>query len=111
MPFGAKYTASLAGAANKTKNFLGKAYQKAKSVFGQVDQSFQHGKRIYSALSPVIRDLAGEKYSSMLDKPAMKAIGKYEDVRNQVMEGHDQARHQVGQVVGKLHKAKVNIGL
>ncbi len=45
----------------------------------------------------------------MLGRPAMKAIGKYEDVGNQVMEGHKRTRQHAGQVLGNLKKASVNI--
>ena len=41
----------------------------------------------------------------------MKAISGYDNIRQHVMEGHDQAQSHVNQTVSNLKKAGVSIGL
>ena len=66
---------------------------------------------MYSAVAPVINSLAGNENFSKINKHAMKAISGYDNIRQNVMEGHDQAHEHVNQTLSNLKKAGVSIGL
>jgi hypothetical protein len=64
-------------------------------------------KQVYSALAPAIEHYGG----GHVNKHVIKGIGGYEQMRNKVMDAHDNALQHVNQVTGSLKKAKVNIGI
>ena len=54
---------------------------------------------------------AGNENVSKINKHAMKAISGYDNIRQSVMAGHDQAKAHINQTVSNLKKAGVSIGL
>lgn len=90
------------------KTFFHSGYRTAKSFLGDVDSAFQAGKKIYSIIEPVLRDLAPNAVKNV-NKHVVKGIGEYENLRSQVMETHENAINNVNQVYGNLKKANLKI--
>ena len=106
--FGGKFTRE---AFHKTihslKNHISHGYHKTKQFLGHVDHGVRVAKHIYSALAPSIEHYGG----GHINKHVIKGIGGYEQLRNKVMDAHDEALKNVNQVAGSLKKGRVNIGI
>jgi len=106
--FGGKLTReSFQKAVHSVKNNLSHGYHKTKQFLGHIDHGMRVAKQVYSALAPA-REHYGGKH---INKHVIKGIGGYEQLRNKVMDAHDNALQHVNQAVGTLRKSKVNIGL
>ncbi len=80
------------------KSHIGNGYNHLKNIAHTVNHGFNIAKQAYAIVEPVIRHIAG---NNNLHHHAMKAIGGYENLRNQVVE----ANHHVvnaGQKLGGL---------
>ena len=66
------------------KRHLGAGYQHLKNVAGHIDHGVHIAKQIYSVVEPVVRHYAGNNH---IHHHAMKAMGGYESIRNNVIEG------------------------
>ena len=96
---------------NKAKNFIGHHYTQGKRIAHHIDHGFHIAKKVYGAVAPVLDALAGNGKFTKFNKHAMKAISGYDNIRKNVMEGHDQAEHNVNQTLSNLKKSAVSIGL
>ena len=106
--FGGKLTReSFHKAIHSVKNNISHGYHKTKQLLGHLDHGVRVAKQVYSALAPAIEHYGG----GHLNKHVIKGIGGYEQIRNKVMDAHDNALQHVNQVTGNLRKAKVNIGI
>ena len=71
---------------NKTKRFLGHAYNHTKRFLNTVDHGFRAAKHIYHAVAPLV-DKCANNHSNQIHHHVNKAIGGYENIRNKVIEG------------------------
>ena len=81
------------------KHHIGNGYQHLKRIAHTIDHGFNIAKQAYAIVEPVIRHVAGNNH---IHHHAMKAIGGYENMRNQVAEAnHDVANagHRLGGLV------------
>ena len=106
--FGGKFSRdSFHRAYNGIKSHISHGYYRAKHFLGHVDNGIRTAKHVFSAIAPVIEHYGG----GHVNKHVTKGIGGYEQLRNKVMDAHDNALQHVNQVTGNLKKAKINIGL
>ena len=77
------------------KNHIGNSYNHMKRIASHIDHGFSLAKQTYSIVEPLIRHVAGNNH---IHHHAMKAIGGYENLRNQVVE----ANHHVVNAGSKL---------
>ena len=77
------------------KSHIGNGYNHLKRIAHTIDHGFNIAKQAYAIVEPVIRHVAG---NSHIHHHAMKAIGGYENMRNQVVE----ANHHAVNVGGRL---------
>ena len=77
------------------KSHIGNGYQHLKRIAHHIDHGVNIAKQAYAIVEPVIRHVAG---NNNLHHHAMKAIGGYENLRNQVVE----ANHHVANAGHKL---------
>ena len=92
---------------NSVKSHISNGYHKTKQFLGHVDNGIRTAKHIYAALAPAIEHYGG----GHVNKHVIKGLGGYEQMRNKVMDAHDNAVQHVNQVTGKLKKQGVSIGL
>lgn len=84
------------------KNHLGRAYHTGRRVAFAVDQGMHVGKRVLSALSPYLGEMAPQALSQ-----GVKAVNSYEQIRNRVMGAHDMGASAMRDV----RKAAPELGL
>ena len=77
------------------KSHIGNGYQHLKRIAHNIDHGVNIAKHVYAAVGPVIRHVAG---NDNFHHHAMKALGGYENMRNQVAE----ANHHVANVGHRL---------
>ena len=81
------------------KNHIGNGYQHLKRIAHHIDHGVNIAKQAYKIIEPVIRHVAG---NDNFHSHAMKALGGYENMRNQVAEANHHvanAGHRLGGVV------------
>ena len=81
------------------KSHIGNTYNHMKNIAHTVNHGFNIAKQAYAIVEPVIRHIAGNNH---LHHHAMKAIGGYENLRNQVVEANHHAvnvGHKLGGIV------------
>ena len=89
---------------NKAKSFLGNAYNHTKNFLNDVDSGVKTFKSVYGALAPIL-----DSYGiTSTHKHVMKALTGYDNVRNQVLEGHQRAVGDVKRLNDNLRKNNVN---
>ena len=93
----------LQNAFNKAKNFIGDAYLKSKNVLNNIDNGIKIGKQIYSHVSPFVNKYLGNHIKSIHDN-VMRGMSKYDDIKNKVIENHDDIMHDYNTVKHKLFK-------
>ena len=102
--FGQKFKKEhLQNAFNKAKNFIGDAYLKSKNVLNNIDNGIKIGKQIYSHVSPLLNKYLGN-HSKRIHDNVMRGISKYDDIKNKVIENHDDIMHDYNTVKHKLFK-------
>jgi uncharacterized coiled-coil DUF342 family protein len=102
--FGQKFKKEhLMNAFNKAKNFVGDAYLKSKNILNNIDNGVKIGKQIYSQVSPYINKYLGNHSKSIHDN-LIKGISKYDDIKNKVLENHDDIINDYNNVKHKLFK-------
>ena len=77
------------------KHHIGNGYKHLKMIARNIDHGVNIAKQVYAAVEPVIRHVAG---NDNFHHHAMKALGGYENMRNQVAE----ANHHVANVGHRL---------
>lgn len=83
---------------SRAKDFLGSAYNQSKNFLGDIDSGVRTFKHVYGTLAPVL-----ESYGvTAPNKQVMKALSGYDNIRGQVMQGHDK-------VVSDIHTLKNKI--
>ena len=80
------------------KHHIGNGYQHLKRKARNIDHGINMAKQVYAAVEPVIRHVAG---NDNFHHHAMKALGGYENRRNQVAEANHHIAN-VGHRVGGL---------
>ena len=88
---------------NSAKHHLGNAYHNTKNFLNNVDHGIRTAKTVYGVLAPYIEQYAG----SHINKHVVKHIGNYENIRHQVMEGHDKAHNEIHDIKNKLSKHNI----
>ena len=87
------------GTLRNVKHHIGNGYQHLKRIAHTIDHGFNIAKQAYAIVEPVIRHVAGDNH---IHHHAMKAIGGYENMRNQVAEANHHvanAGHRLGGLV------------
>ena len=95
----------------KAKHIIGNKYVEGKRLLHNIDSGVRVAKKVYSAVAPVINSLAGNENFSKINKHAMKAISGYDNIRQSVMDGHEQAEEHITQTFSNLKKQGISIGL
>ena len=88
---------------NKVKNFTSEAYSKSKNILNNIDNGIQIGKHIYSSISPLLDKYLGN-HSKAIHDNVMHGITKYDDMKNKVIENHDNLYNDYNNVKHKLFK-------
>ena len=102
--FGQKFKKEhLMNAFNKAKNFVGNAYNKSKNIVNHIDSAVKIGKNIYSTISPVLDKYLGN-HSKAIHDNVIRGISKYDDIKNKVIENHDDIINDYNNVKHKLFK-------
>jgi hypothetical protein len=81
------------------KNHIGNGYHQLKRIAHGIDHGINIAKQAYAAVEPIIRHVAG---NDNFHHHAMKALGGYENMRNQVAEANHHvanAGHRLGGLV------------
>ena len=89
---------------HSAKNYIGNAYHTTKNVLGNIDNAVSAGKSVYVILAPYIDEFSGGKG---IHKNAMKAITAYDDIRNQVVDKHDNVLTKFNDINHKLSKKNI----
>ena len=92
---------------SNVKHHISNGYHKTKQFLGHVDNGIRTAKHIYSALAPAIEHYGG----GQVNKHVIKGIGGYEQMRNKVMDAHDNALQHVNNTISGIKKGRVSIGL
>ena len=92
---------------SNVKSHISNGYHRTKQFLGHVDNGIRTAKHIYSALAPAIEHYGG----GHINKHVIKGIGGYEQMRNKVMDAHDNAIQHVNQAIGGVKKGRVSIGI
>ena len=82
-----------------TKHFLNSAYNIAQSI----DHGMRTAKEVYGIVQPHIEQMAGSGQGPVQNK-AMKIFSSYDNVRNRVMDSHQEVEHHVGSILDKMKK-------
>ena len=98
-------------AMNKTKSFMGTAYQHTKSFLGHVDHGEKTAKKIYAILEPSISHFAGETRANKMNQGIMKAVTTYDDIKHKVVNHHDTIENHARGIHDKFKKACLSIGI
>ena len=88
---------------NKAKHFVGEAYSKSKNVINNIDSGIKIGKHSYSSISPLLDKYLGN-HSKAIHDNVMHEITKYDDIKNKVLENHDNLYNDYNNVKHKLFK-------
>ena len=87
----------------KLKNFTSEAYSKSKNILNNIDNGIKIGKQIYSSISPLLDTYLGN-HSKAIHDNVMHGITKYDDIKNKVIENHDNLYNDYNNVKHKLFK-------
>ena len=90
-----------------TKHILNSAYTFAKNI----DHGVRTAKDVYGIVQPHLEDLAGRDRTGPVQNKAMKIFSSYDNVRNRVMDSHQEVEGHVGSILDKMKKKNINIGL
>ena len=93
------------------KKLLSRGYSNTKHFLNKVNEGYEVGKEVYKVLKPSIEALAGSQNYKAIDNKVGKAISSYENVRNHVLDSHQQVENHVGGIVEQMKKKNINIGL
>jgi len=96
-------------AISRVKNFLGKSYVHGKNILGRFDDAYTTGKKIYSAVAPMIESMAPQ--TKALTNNVMKGLNAYENLRSKVMDSHETISNNINNVVGGLKKSGIKLSL
>ena len=80
---------------------VGEAYSKSKHGLNNIDNGIRIGKHIYSSTSPLLDEHLG-KHSKAIHDNVMHGISKYDDIKNSVVEHHDNLYIDYTNVTHKL---------
>ena len=93
------------------KKLLSRGYSNTKHFLSKVNEGYEVSKEVYKVLKPSIEALAGSQNYKAIDSKVSKAIHSYENVRNHVLDSHQQVENHVGGIVEQMKKKNINIGL
>ena len=95
------------------KKLLSRGYSNTKHFLNKVNEGYEVSKEVYKAVRPALEALSGthNQHFKAIDSKVSKAIHSYENVRNHVLDSHQQVENHVGGVVERLKKKNINIGL
>ena len=93
------------------KRLLSRGYTNTKHFLNKVNEGYEVGKEVYKVLKPSLEALAGTRNYQAIDSKVGKAIHSYENVRNHVLDSHQQVENHVGGIVEQMKKKNINIGL
>ena len=95
------------------KKLLSRGYSNTKHFLNKVNEGYEISKEVYKAVRPALEALSGthNQHFNAIDSKVSKAIHSYENVRNHVLDSHQQVENHVGGVVERLKKKNINIGL
>ena len=84
---------------NKSKDFLGKAYNTTKNVLGDVNSGIKTFKNIYEHIAPIfLENKYTQKPARILDGYYGKGLNAYEKVRDDVVKTHDDLKDRIGKI-------------
>ena len=86
------------------KKFLSRGYVNTKHVLNKVNEGYEVGKEVHKVLKPSIEALAGSQNYKAIDSKVGKAMSSYENVRNHVLDSHQQVENHVGGIVNQMKK-------
>ena len=96
---------------NKAKSFIGHNYAQGKRMAHHIDHGFNIAKKVYGAVAPVLDSLAGNENFTKINKHVSKAVSGYDAIRQNVIDGHEQAEKHYNSIKSNLKKNNVSIGL
>ena len=88
------------------KSHLHNGYHNTKSFLNHVDSGVKTARQIYSIIEPIVEAYAGHHHKN-IHKHVMNGLSVYENLKKQVVDGHDEAIHHVNSAGKKL----VNLGI
>ena len=95
---------------NKTKSFVGRAYNQTKGMLSELDAGVRMAKDIYSIASGPMESMLGENFKKG-NKYVMNAMKGYDDIRSKVMSSDENIKNHYNSIVGNLNKKQIDIGL
>ena len=93
------------------KTLLSRGYANTKHFLNKVNEGYEVGKEVYKVLKPSLEALAGSSKYNAIDSKVGRAMSSYENVRNRVLDSHQQVETHVGGIVEQMKKKNINIGL
>ena len=93
----------------KTKDFLGKGYAKGKEILGKINDGYGHAKQIYDVIAPLVDQYLPANTSRKIQDTVHKGMSEYENIREKVINKHDNIKDNLNNIVGHLKKGKINI--
>ena len=93
------------------KKLLSRGYANTKHFLNKVNEGYEIGKEVYKVLKPSIEAPVGSQNYRALANKVGKAMSSYENVRNHVLDSHQQVENHVGGIVEQMKKKNINIGL
>ena len=95
------------------KQLLSRGYANTKHFLNKVNEGYEISKEVYKIVRPTLEAMSGghHQHFKAIDTKVDKAIKSYENVRNHVMDSHQQVENHVGSIVEQMKKKNMNIGL
>ena len=93
------------------KKLLSRGYANTKHFLNKVNEGYEVSKEVYKVLKPSLEAPAGSQNYKAIDSKVGKAMSSYENVRNHVLDSHQQVENHVGGIVEQMKKKNINIGL
>ena len=108
MVFGKINSDTIRRTANNVKFHAMKGYQNTKSFLNSLDQGVQTGKKIYSAVAPLIEAFA-PGIAPQISGKTSKLIKDYDDIKERVTKTHDDVQQKIGETGQRLKKQGVKL--
>ena len=90
----------------KTKDFLGHSYAKGKEILGKINDGYGHAKQIYDVVSPLLDQYLPTQTNHAIKNTVNKGMNEYENLRNKVIDKHDNIKDNINNIVGHFKQIK-----
>jgi len=89
---------SLRNLFSRVKSHLHTGYHHTKNFLGKVDHAVHYGKQIYNAIEPIINHYVGGHGARAIHNHVIRGLSGYENLRNKVIDHHEDAVNHYGNV-------------